>query len=242
MVTQVAALEKNLETESIGNALDAILSSNGPVDLCRQIVHGGFAEGTVRGCALYYLDNKLDLKPIASYGQVTELGEDLSAWDDSPLSEAIRDKIAVVGLVEIAGNQHSILAIALSSNGVPRGLLALTIEDPKFVIEFTNELGSVISKLGAMYLESLDFGATSISKFSSSADPDDITSRQLTILGHIDGGLVNLEIAKLLMLSESTIRQETVRIYRSLGVGNRLEAVKRAKSLGILPKHETAPI
>jgi ATP/maltotriose-dependent transcriptional regulator MalT len=38
------------------------------------------------------------------------------------------------------------------------------------------------------------------------------------------------------MLSESTIRQETVKIYRSLGVGDRLEAVKKAKVLGLLPK------
>jgi ATP/maltotriose-dependent transcriptional regulator MalT len=43
-----------------------------------------------------------------------------------------------------------------------------------------------------------------------------------------------MEIAKELLLSESTIRQETVRIYRILGVGNRQDAVKRAQALGIL--------
>jgi DNA-binding NarL/FixJ family response regulator len=58
------------------------------------------------------------------------------------------------------------------------------------------------------------------------ASPEDLTGRQLRILSHIQDGLVNLEIAKELMLSESTIRQETVRIYRALGVGNRQEAVK----------------
>jgi ATP/maltotriose-dependent transcriptional regulator MalT len=58
----------------------------------------------------------------------------------------------------------------------------------------------------------------------------------LIILGRIQEGLVNLEIAKDLMLSESTIRQETVRIYRALGVGNRQEAVKKARALGVLAK------
>jgi DNA-binding NarL/FixJ family response regulator len=66
--------------------------------------------------------------------------------------------------------------------------------------------------------------------------PEDLTTRQLTILSHIETGLVNLEIAKILMLSESTIRQETVKIYRALDVGNRQEAVRKAKSLGLLPK------
>jgi DNA-binding NarL/FixJ family response regulator len=69
-----------------------------------------------------------------------------------------------------------------------------------------------------------------------SASPEDLSARQLTILSHIQDGLVNLEIAKELMLSESTIRQETVRIYRALGVGNRHEAVKKARTLGLINK------
>jgi DNA-binding NarL/FixJ family response regulator len=73
------------------------------------------------------------------------------------------------------------------------------------------------------------------------ASPEDLTSRQLTILGHIQNGLVNLEIAKELMLSESTIRQETVRIYRALGVGNRQEAAKKARALGIIGKKALPP-
>jgi DNA-binding NarL/FixJ family response regulator len=37
-----------------------------------------------------------------------------------------------------------------------------------------------------------------------------------------------------MILSESSIRQETVKIYRALGVGSRAEASKRAVHLGIL--------
>jgi DNA-binding NarL/FixJ family response regulator len=69
------------------------------------------------------------------------------------------------------------------------------------------------------------------------ASPEDLSDRQLKILSHVQDGQVNLEIAKELMLSESTIRQETVRIYRALGVGNRQEAVKKARSLGLIKKN-----
>ena len=91
-------------------------------------------------------------------------------------------------------------------------------------------------KLGAFYLESLDVGNMAQSTGALSVNPEDLTARQMTILGHIVAGLVNTEIAQLLMLSESTIRQETVRIYRALGVGNLKEAAKKAKALGLLAK------
>jgi DNA-binding NarL/FixJ family response regulator len=53
-------------------------------------------------------------------------------------------------------------------------------------------------------------------------------------------GLVNVEIARELMLSESTIRQETIRIYRALGVHNRTEASKKGRALGLI-KRATPP-
>jgi DNA-binding CsgD family transcriptional regulator len=226
---------------AFSRALDAVLASNGPADLCRQIVHAGFADGLARGCALYYLDNKSSLRLVASHGLVVESPEELSAWDDSPLSEAIRGKTAVSGLVSISGKQLSVLAIALGTSSAPIGLVALVIDDPSYSVNMPQELSDGVAKLGAFYLESLDFGNISSGKGVVVGNPEDLTSRQLTILGHIETGLVNIEIAKLLMLSESTIRQETVRIYRSLGVGNRQEAVKKARALGILAKKVTPP-
>jgi DNA-binding NarL/FixJ family response regulator len=49
-------------------------------------------------------------------------------------------------------------------------------------------------------------------------------------------GKTNAQIAQELILSESTIRQETVKIYRALGVHARSEAGKRAKHLGIIDR------
>jgi DNA-binding NarL/FixJ family response regulator len=115
--------------------------------------------------------------------------------------------------------------------------MVLVIEDKHFELQGLQVASEMFFKLGAFYLESLDLGNTMHSGAAPiPANPDDLSGRQLIILGHIQDGFVNLEIAKELMLSESTIRQETVRIYRALGVGNRHEAVKRAQVLGILGK------
>ena len=236
MSARQQALTADLQIEALSQALDAVLASGGPTDLCRQIVHAGFAEGLVRGCALYFLDNKSTIKPIASYGQSVGADSSLSAWDDSTLSEAIREKAVRTGSLVLDGKELSLLAVPFVASGVPRGLVALVIDDANFEVEFPAELAELISKLGAFYLDTLDFGNMTNGHALAAVGPEDLTTRQLTILSHIETGLVNLEIAKILMLSESTIRQETVKIYRALGVGNRQEAVRKAKSLGLLPK------
>lgn len=53
-----------------------------------------------------------------------------------------------------------------------------------------------------------------------------LTSRQWTILGGIQKGRTNYEIALDLEFSESLIRQETVQIYRKLGVAGRREILE----------------
>jgi DNA-binding CsgD family transcriptional regulator len=240
MSARQQSLTADLQIVALSQALDAVLASGGPADLCRQIVHGGFAEGLVRGCALYYLDSKSIIKPIASYGQSVGAESGLSAWDDSTLSEAVREKVVRTGGLVVDGKKLSVLAVPFIANGVPRGLVALVLDDANFEVEFPKELAELISKLGAFYLDTLDFGNMTNGHTLAAVGPEDLTTRQLTILSHIETGLVNLEIAKILMLSESTIRQETVKIYRALGVGNRQEAVRKARSLGLLPKRIAA--
>lgn len=53
-----------------------------------------------------------------------------------------------------------------------------------------------------------------------------LTSRQWTILGGIQKGRTNHEIALDLEFSESLVRQETVQIYRKLGVAGRREILE----------------
>ena len=245
MTAELEHLETNEPTtirqmQALGDALDAVLAGSGPTYLCRQVVFSGLAEGHIRGCALFYLDDTSHLKLIASYGEVIENSPVLSAWDDSPLAEAIRLKTTVTGPIQIQGAELSVLAVPLVANGVPSGLAAVFMDETQQKIEFPPELLQLFSKLGAFYLESLHIGPARGRDSLETKTIQDPTKRQLEILSHIDDGMVNGQIATKLMVSESTIRQETVRIYKSLGVGNRLEAVEKAKALGFLAKRTPA--
>lgn len=64
--------------------------------------------------------------------------------------------------------------------------------------------------------------------------PGTLTERQLKILGLMAKGLTNSQISKRVGFSESTVRQETMAIYRYFGVGGRREAVRLAGMRGML--------
>ena len=57
----------------------------------------------------------------------------------------------------------------------------------------------------------------------------------MQILIDMAHGKTNLVIAQQIILSEATIEQESVRIFRVLGVGTRQQAVLKARTLGLLP-------
>jgi DNA-binding CsgD family transcriptional regulator len=226
-----------MQLQATSLALDMILSSTDPADLCRQIVHSDLLPASTRGCEIFYLDGKSILRSVGSYGVTTGQNKEVSAWDALPMSEAIREKRLVLDKLDHLGLEFEVISIPFITHGVPTGLMALVLEEKHFELQELQVATELFFKLGAFYLESLDLGNSmngGIGQVPTS--PEDLSARQLTILGHIQDGLVNLEIAKELMLSESTIRQETVRIYRALGVGNRHEAVKKARTLGLINK------
>ena len=59
-------------------------------------------------------------------------------------------------------------------------------------------------------------------------DPPALTHRQHRVLELMADGMTNGQIARALAFSESTIRQETMAIYRALDVSGRVDAVKVA--------------
>jgi LuxR family transcriptional regulator, maltose regulon positive regulatory protein len=63
-----------------------------------------------------------------------------------------------------------------------------------------------------------------------------LSARELEVLSLIAEGMTNPEIAARLYLSVNTLRAHTTHIYQKLDVHNRVQAVSRARQLGLLPK------
>jgi LuxR family maltose regulon positive regulatory protein len=64
-----------------------------------------------------------------------------------------------------------------------------------------------------------------------------LTARELEILAQIEQGLSNKQIAERLVLAEKTVENHTYNIYQKLAVRNRIQAVRRANELHLLPPH-----
>jgi ATP/maltotriose-dependent transcriptional regulator MalT len=74
--------------------------------------------------------------------------------------------------------------------------------------------------------------STPILPRSSLVEP--LSARELEVLALIDQGLSNQEIALRLVLAPSTIKTHINNIYGKMNVQTRLQAVKRAKELGLI--------
>ena len=57
---------------------------------------------------------------------------------------------------------------------------------------------------------------------------------ELEVLSYLAKGLTNPEIARHLFLSPNTLKAHTQNIYAKLNVHNRVNAVNRAKELGLI--------
>jgi DNA-binding NarL/FixJ family response regulator len=65
-----------------------------------------------------------------------------------------------------------------------------------------------------------------------------LTPRQLEILRLIDAGHGTKQIARMLWLSPATVRNHVASIMAALGVHSRLQALARARELGLLAEAE----
>jgi transcriptional regulator EpsA len=63
-----------------------------------------------------------------------------------------------------------------------------------------------------------------------------LTARQLEILGWINNGKSNWEIARIVDTTQANVKYHVEQIYQKLGVSTRVQAVACAKDLGILPR------
>jgi DNA-binding CsgD family transcriptional regulator len=223
--------------EAIESVVDALLKSENASEFCRALVHGAITGQSVQGCHIYLLDNSSHLSPVAGYGMAYETEKsEISAWDETPLSMAIRQKSFV--FEKPTNGEQPLVAVPLLRDSIPVGCLGLVLNDDARELPFAERLIPILSKLGTYCLTTMAFSPAKGS--NREANGEDLTSRQIQILDFMAEGLVNAEIAAKLMLSESTIRQETVRIYRALGVPNRSEAAKKGRALGLI-KRAAAP-
>lgn len=83
-------------------------------------------------------------------------------------------------------------------------------------------------------LRRTDIGIRS-AKGGKSLENMSINEKEQNILREIANGKSNKELAEILLISQRTVEYYLTRIFEKLAVGSRVEAVKEAQRLGIIP-------
>ena len=189
--------------------------------------------GQIRGAHLYNLDSQLKFRKPAGYGHAYTEPKDFSIWTDSIVGESFKVRTFLLGEGTPASGGLPIAALPFIGQSGPVGALVLLLQESTKSLPFSAKDFFPISRLGALHLKSKAVRAE-ILPVNRGHSADDITARQKEILEFMAQGMTNAEIADEILLSESTVRQETIRIYRSLSVPNRQEAIIKAKDIGLI--------
>ena len=216
-------------------AIQVINAASTPHDYCKRLTtHQILGEGMV-GNHLFILTNSGEFRLLGGFG-IYPFDEDtvFTQFEDGIFADAVN-----TGRIkrEKSASGYDIQVSPAIKAGVPNGAL-LTVLNPgrggskKFEFRSFQELSYYLT-LG-IFVSSSGFSPVEASKRQPTGEK--LTARQLQILVGIAAGKTNLAIAKELILSESAIKQETVKIFRSLGVANRREAAQKAISMGLVPE------
>jgi len=197
------------------------------------------------------LDNQNSIVMIGRFGIPLEISNSyqdrFSLNDNLPITDAIRLRklVAINSLPNwpeeyseilsqpYASDESALIAFPIERCGTPVGVVAVFLNS-KIVItpEIEIFIGSIANLL-ALYLFS-KVGQISEPKFllrdanftQNSEQGTELTQRQLLILRMMSEGRTNISISEILKYSESTIRQETIRIFSKLGCDGREDATK----------------
>jgi ATP/maltotriose-dependent transcriptional regulator MalT len=219
----------------LARLVDLVTSSDSQEQLCQRMVHDDITQGLVRGAHLYAVDSNLDMELAVSHGQTSALVEkSVSAWEESPLSKSLLKKHLHFQLCE-AGSH---LALPFARSSVPNGAMLLVMSPEVIQSPISESVSRLFSQVGGLFIEvkPRHSPAARVRTKGQSFDSSQLTARQIGILQLIHAGLTNGQIGKQFALSESTIRQETIRIYKTLDVSGRSEAITVARKMGLVPK------
>lgn len=228
--------------------------ANSTSDFCRALVHQVLNEQKAVAVFVCRLDYDGNLKFLGRYGYDARAfhgGEIISIWEPRIITDAIRenrtlfaanrdeyhDRYPANVVLGVPGDGFA--GIPLSQDGQAVGGVGIAFDCDLGDLELHDDFWTTIqlvaeSHFVPVWATEANFAAGQ----ASMPSPETLTARQLQVLSHIYDGETNSEIAHKMLLSESSIKQETVRIFKALGVANRKQAAARAQVLGLVDNRD----
>lgn len=240
-----AAPEAAPAMRSVWSLLDMFESLRTLDDIPQAIVLHGLPGGEVRSAEVAVLRPDGTIEEVASFGIRAGSGcprQPESVWSGSPRSRAARTGAPVVMTFD-DGSPGVHVCVPITSGTATYGVLSCYVDTPD---EETAKEAAITLALFAGLLSSAMALSTTFAhmlgtgfdrragRAPSVPERPELTQRQQEVLQLMSEGCTNAQMAARLRFSESTIRMETIAIYRALGVHARKKAIEVARELGLL--------
>lgn len=221
------------------NELVGLLDLNPSIEqIAKFLKHSVDPQGEVCGVTIHELDSLGVIHANFALGFKVELdlSQTVSISDDNPMCVAlITGKVQIVNLIpkelqfreipqlDRLTDYQTGIALPLTNEI----LITLAFVSRQSDVELQREYFEVIQTLLSSYMKKSNFGKKKQSHMRKEESPK-LTARQSSILEMIKEGRTNISIATILGYSESLIRQETIVIYKKLGVEGRRDLLRES--------------
>lgn len=226
--------------------------------LAQYLVLQTFRQHSPRGALIYVFFSDGTVQSAGSFGlppDVVRALQSLSLWDHAPAVDAIREGTPVIlNGADVVRTKYPWLeqqpAMLTPTVAWPLGVGHKC--DGSLQVHFAEEFDeshlsetfSEISPILGLYAGVRNTSGEPAHDMYDSprrqanghspAKPEKLTTRQQQILELLAVGMTNPQIASRIGFSDSTVRQETMAIYRFLGADGRRDAVQIATMRGLL--------
>ena len=233
------------DVEELESLITLALTEPSEKQLCQHLALVSFADVGCWAVAIFIQDRDLQLMMVGQFGldpeselRLTEMphlvrGEVLSGLAQDRYVSNISgiDCSEVLSVDDFAVDFGPILIAPLRIPSQMFGLVVTFLLDETIIEETVARMHRLRDAISVNVLH--DFRLQPFGD-SQSELPTSLTERQSEILQCMSEGKTNTSIAMHIGFSESTVRHETMRIYRFLGVHDRKQAVIEAERRGLI--------
>ena len=205
--------------------LDLLTISTSHEMLCKNLVHSPIFDGSILSAHLYSIQSNLVTKHEVGYGPLPGRdGREIRIGEDT----FDLDLLETTSPQAVRGTQYDIVSVPLLRGPVPVAVLLLATVTGRR--QGTVEIGlvKILQRAGSLFYSLMPKSELGLERRIAVDGASQLSPRHFEILQLMKQGLTNREIGLTLSLSESTIRQENIKIFRYLNVNTRQEAVSEA--------------
>ena len=222
----------SLETR-LDKLLDLLILRPTPNELLKSIETDILSIFNISNVTIFTLDSHNNAKKLFSNSPVENAGESVDFQSVLKLLSPNSNLTTLTDSTPAKSSSNDFLILPISNGKCLKGYILLNMACENLTDQdlFTIE---IMGKISAVYLmiELNELKNTHLTKELSSQVQ--FSARQLQILQGFVEGKTNHELAEDLGFSVSTVRHETMEIYRLLGASDRKEAAKIAQEKDIV--------